>query len=548
MARFKSMRSSKKFLAAALLGTLALGGVGVGVARAWEATTTNAGLTEAAALGSGLHVRLQDAWGLELGLYAPLTVPKATSKALFERLALLEPSEGYVPDARGRQSALAWLVAGSVLEEVPGARGRHHFYDPVHKTGLTGRGAGGLGGSLGRKLAGGAKDFQTRGTAAPEWIFAAENELGMVRFLKAQEAAIAAGTPAEREQHLAYALLCAGAMAAVLEDVGAPSRARDDLSEHLSPLGGGSRDRGSRFERIAALTFGRVGVQPVDQPVVRTRARDFFSAKDGKGLADVTNLRWYSSGTLPGELKVAKAPAPGELPRRVKATQSFASPAPAGELDLGAATSPGGARLRDARGVCLADYRFEERTLTWSISDECAAEQVAVILPGVAAYAAGFLDFLFRGALVIDESGEVKVGQAALGAGTLRVFSEDAKGQRTPLGGALAVPGGAPGATLHTASAPSGARLVAVFRGKDAAGEELVAAGQQAPLAAPTPEPTPAPAPAPEPAAPAVEPAPPTPAPAPVTPPAKTPVPMPAPAKSPAPTPAPAAPGKPPAK
>ena len=62
----------KGMLSAALAAALALGGVGA--ARAWEATTTNAGLTEAAALGSALHTRLQDAWGLELGLYAPLTV------------------------------------------------------------------------------------------------------------------------------------------------------------------------------------------------------------------------------------------------------------------------------------------------------------------------------------------------------------------------------------------------------------------------------------------------------------------------------------------
>ena len=466
------MKRQHKIAAAGLLLTLV--GAGVGVARAWEATTTNAGLTEAAALGSHLHERLQSAWGIDLGLYGPLTVTKASAPALFERLALLEPSEGYVPDARGRQSALAWLVAGSVIEEVPGDRGRHHFYDPVHKTGLTGKGANA--GGFFRRLTGPANDLQTRGTAAPDWIVAKDNDLGMARFLTEQEQAIVAATPAEREQHLAYALLCAGAMSAVLEDVGSPSRARDDLQEHLSPLGGGANDRGSRFERVAALAFGRVGVSLGGAPVERAKAREFFTAADGKGLADLTSAHWYSSGTLPAPLLVAKQPKPGELVKRVAVTQRFAQPAPTGELDLAGAAS-GGAQIHDKNGVCLADYRFDEHTLSWWISDECAAEQAGEILPRVAAYAAGFLDYLFRGALVVDAGGEIKVGNVALGAGTLRVFAEDAAGKRTPIGAAVNVAGGAAGATLHTA-AGGGGRIVAVFRGKDAAGEDVVAAGR----------------------------------------------------------------------
>jgi hypothetical protein len=469
------MKRSSKW-AAALDAVLAARGAGVGVARAWEATTTNAGLTEAAALGSHLHARLADSWGLELGLYAPLTVPRASAPTLFQRLALLEPSEGYVPDARGRQSALAWLVAGSVIEEVPGERGRHHFYDPVHKTGLTGKGANA--GGFFRRLSGTAQSLQTTGVAAPDWIASKDNDLGMARFLTEQEAAVAAATPAEREEHLAYALLCAGAMSAVLEDVGSPSRARDDLGEHLSPLGGGSSDRGSRFERVAALAYGRVGVTPAGNQVARTKARDFFTSADGKGLADVTNAHWYSSGTLPSSLLVPKAPKPGELAKRAAVTQRFPLPAPEGELDL-AGAAHGGAQLHDKNGVCLADYRFEEQTLSWWISDECAADQAGAILPNVAAYAAGFLDFLFRGELVVDEGGVVKVGNVALGAGTLTAFAEDASGKRSPVaGGAVKVAGGAAGATLSTVAAAAGGKLIVVFRGKDAAGEDLVAAGR----------------------------------------------------------------------
>ncbi len=435
-----------KCILAAALGALTL--AGLGVARAWEATSTNAGLTEAAALGSHLHARLQESWGLELGLYAPLTVPKAGAAALFERLALLEPSEGYVPDARGRQSALAWLVAGAVIEEVPGSRGRQHFFDPVHKTGLTGKGGHDVGSFVERRFGAAARDFRASGSAAPDWVVAKENNLGLTRLLLEQQGAVTASTPAEREQHLAYALLCAGAMSAVLEDVGSPSRARDDVAEHLSPLGGGAGDRGSRFERLAALTFGRVGIAPSRTPVTRARLRDFFTAADGLGLADVTNKHWYSAGTLPAALTITKAPAPGELARRLVATQRFALPAPTGELNLARAAS-GGAQLRDTNGVCLADYRFEDNRLAWAISDGCAAEQIAAILPGVAAYAAGFLDYLFRGTLVVTADGGIRVGAVALGAGTVQVMAEDATGQRTPVGAPVSVTGGAPGAPLH---------------------------------------------------------------------------------------------------
>lgn len=463
---------TRRILLAAVLAALL-----TAPAAGWEASSTHAGVTEAAALGSGLHAALGTAHGRELGLYEPLTVKRETAAALYEKLALLEPSEGYVPDARGRQPALAWLVAGAVIEDLPALRARHHFLDPVHDTGLTkGRGKG-LVARLYAALS--RAHVPDGGMPAADWIFSPDNDLGMKRFWKELEASASAETREARDAHLAYALLCAGAMTHVLEDVGSPSRARDDWAEHMSELGAGPSDRGSRFERLAALAYGRLGVAQPTTPVAREKARDYFTAADGKGLADVTAARWYSSGTLPAPLLVAKRPRPGELPERVaKAQRRFPSPRPQGELDLRAAAVAGVA-LRDAHGVCLANYRFEDETLSWYISDECAAEQLAAILPEVAAYAAGFLEFLFRGSLTVSPRGEVSTGAVALGKGTLRGYAEDASGNRRAVGEAWAIDAAGAEAALAEIEVPDDAvRVIAVFRGVDANGEELVAVGE----------------------------------------------------------------------
>src|SRR5205823_5421296 len=55
--------------------------------------------------------------------------------ALIADLKLLSPTHGSVPDARGRQTALAWLAAGAALADIPASHGANHFFDPT-----TGRG------------------------------------------------------------------------------------------------------------------------------------------------------------------------------------------------------------------------------------------------------------------------------------------------------------------------------------------------------------------------------------------------------------------------
>jgi hypothetical protein len=442
---------------------------------AWEGDTA-AGIVEQAAAGAKLHERLARVHGRALGGYDLLAVTPTAAPELHEKLALLPPASALTPDKRGRLQAQAWLSAGAVLEGMPVARMRHHFYDPVKKQGLSGKEVSSL-----TKLTVGKAPALGKGQPAPEWLVSADNDLGLPRFWKELELSATARTPSARDRHLAFALLGAGAMTALVADAGVPSRVRLDAAAHLDALGAAPDDRGSRFERIAGLAFGRLGV-PKGNPVRRERAKDFITAEDKKGLADVTYRRWYSSGTLPRSVDAPPGrPIRAErklLADQVAGTQPIAEPRPR-ELDLDAARTATGGRLLDSTGTCLAAYHIDnERNLVWSIPDECALDQLRTILPLSVGYATGFLEWLFRGELVVDAAGDrVTVRpRATLGAGKMRLFVDDAAGLRKEIGAADSTDGGA---SLDAPGA-SGGRVTAVFVGVDVRGEPVVAIGTQA--------------------------------------------------------------------
>jgi hypothetical protein len=149
-----------------------------------------------------------------------------------------------------------------------------------------------------------------------------------------------------------------------------------------------------------------------------------------------------------------------------------------------AASRDEGSVLRDARGTCLARYRVEHGVVSFGLDDQCMLEQVDAILPEVAAYEAGLLDFLLRGELQITLGGELVVTGKGLGAGTVELYVEDERGVRTKLtsaataGTAAAAGAAAADAELLRVAAPgAGTRVVALYRGVDASGEPLIAVG-----------------------------------------------------------------------
>ncbi len=436
--------------------------------RAWEPSTTHAGLTEQAALASRLHKRLVSL-GFSGGLFEPLTIPPADAPKLIEALKLLSPTHGAVPDARGRQVALGWLAAGAALADVPSSHGANHFYDPLTKRGWSAPDRS-LVNSVSDKLreAVGRAGLPDKGIPAPDWVIHKDNPFNLDAFYTQYAKAVSAATPGERSRHMAAALVAAGAILHVLGDMGSPSRVRGDTAAHLEPLGAGPDDLGSRFERIAALAYGRLGVPPPSRIVTRTRLRDFFTTADGKGLADLIARSYFSPNTLPEPTRI-NGKAPPKVVRPEPAIGSIKS------LQLMAASREDGAIYRDKADTCLARYRVERGLLEWSLDDECLLEQVTAILPEVSAYETGLLEFLLRGELTIQLGDQVVVTGTGLGPGTVEVLAEDGRGVRTKLIGTATKPGQT---ELARVAAPAAtARIVAVYHGVDAQGEPIVAVG-----------------------------------------------------------------------
>lgn len=435
-------------------------------AHAWEAQTTHAGLAEQAALSSRLHKRLVSL-GFAGGLFEPLTIPPADAPALIQNLKLLSPTHGAVPDARGRQTALAWIAAGASLADVPARHAANHFYDPATKKGWEHPDRGvfkGLSDTFREAI--GRASLPARGMPAPDWITAKDNPFSIGAFHDQYEKAVSAATPGERSRHMAAALVAAGAILHTLGDLGAPSRVRGDEAAHFEPLGGGPDDLGSRFERIAALAYGRLGVPAPSRVITRTRLHDFFSSSDGGGLADFVSRSFFSPNTLPAPTRVG-----GDTKPRVARPQ----PALPARLNLMAASREDGTTLRSPEGTCLARYKVEHGVVSFSLDDECMLEQLAVILPEVAAYETGLLEFLLRGELEIKAGPQIAVSGKELGAGKVDVLVEDERGVRKSLGSAQT--NGGSDVLIRVPSPGAGKRIVAVFRGTDRAGEPIVAVG-----------------------------------------------------------------------
>lgn len=426
-------------------------------ASAYEASTTHAGITENAAYASRLSRILSETLGLSLGLYEPLKLPftGAWGERLGDALVKLDAAQGYAPGwgPAGLLPAVEWLIAGSVVEEVPAARAANHFFDPLTQRGVAQGGyLDGVGLRMDALKAGTAtvRDVMTgaafsgSGEASIKWMNSPLNDRGLACFLENRERAVSAPTRDARSAALAQALLCAGALLHLIEDAAEPALVRGDDRVEFGQLGG-------PYRRYVAENFGRLGIPKADgKPTTVAHLIDLISNQAATGLADRTAKRFFSSGTLPG------SPSAG-----ARATQVKASPARAGYISA------------DGLAHLARWQRNRANEVIWTLDDNCYADYAAVLIPEATLAALSAIEHLFRGELRLRD-GNIVLGGIGLSRGRLTIFTEDAAGTRTPAGQHNLENIRAGETLLDAATLPAGKRVAAVLSGVDENNEPIV--------------------------------------------------------------------------
>jgi hypothetical protein len=420
-------------LLALVLGT-------TGPALAWDPATTHAGLTERALSASKFHATLAQQLGRPLGGFEPLRLSASVldadvARTLKARLGQLDPAGGFQL-GEGSASAIAWVEAGAVLAKTPPERGRHHFLEPGKRQGLDdGPGLSGElhatrltldDGATVRDAATGMA-FALEGMSALDWLWSPRNDLGLAAFLDHWERAASAAQAIDRETALVRGLLALGGSLAILEDMGQPAFVRNDFrGEFLS------ESTGSALERFVADRYGAVALPPASVPVARPDIESYFVAADGKGLAQRTQERFFSAGTLPADAPYAPEQAAAELVRWVNQSLPFPAPAVAG-LDVRQA---GITRYVQSDGVRVLAYRRDGERIHFFLDRAVHGDCARRWLPEIEGYAAGLINHLLRVQLELSVA-EQKVSIVASGlsghaeAGMkLHVLAEDADGGR----------------------------------------------------------------------------------------------------------------------
>ncbi len=494
--RRRSRRSARgRAMAARLLRAMAAGfcfvvlGLLAKVDRAyaWDPATTHAGLTQRAALASTLHRTLAKKLGKPLGLFEPLQMhvrflSAEEQRGVTVRLESLDPEGGYRPDPDGTQSALAWLTAGAVLAQIPAELGRHHFLEPAtglglddapgmegqtHALRLAFDGVGSL-----RGLFTGST-FDLRGRSALQWAFAPDNQLGWPAFADALQRSVVAGDPDEREFALARALVALGGVAAVLENMGEPAHVRNDFrGTFFKSLGPSPWETGPRFQAFVAQAYGRTGIPAPGKAVARPTLASFFMAPDGQGLAQRTQRRFFSDGTVPPDLTIDAQTTPAQVRQRANEGLVFSKPG-LPRLDLGTAGRRQYVRIEGRRVLA---YERNQTQVVFGLDEAVHADSAKALLPEIGAYVAGFFEASLRGGVTAVRDGDrVQVKIEGL-RGTLRGAKvqvvADVRGQRRALG--LATPWTDAGFTIDGAGALK--KIGVVVQGEDDGGPFIAAA------------------------------------------------------------------------
>jgi hypothetical protein len=479
-------------------------------ALAYDPATTHAGLTERAVVASTLHLVLARRLGRPLGLFEPIALraallPLDEGRLLLARLRALDPAGGYRPGDDGLSSALGWIVAGSVVAWTPAEREQNSFVDPIRGSGLAeGGGMGGLAQSLRTLLDGEGlrswatgTSFNLTGAPSTAWLQESDNDVGLPSFYDQLELTVAGRDRDLRNTALARTLLALGGVVAVLEDAGDPAHVRNDFRGAFLRSGGtGPFDRSSAFERYVADAYGIAGVPAAGRPISRRNAIAYLTDADRQGLADRTQRRFFSDGTLPEDGVVERDTTPQQIVEAARGSLVYGLPGlPRLELQAMGRKQYVYAEAdaeRQGKLVLTSDlprraparrvlaYERVPGRVRFFLDHGVYEDTARALLPEVGAYAAGLIDHLLRGEVAFKLAGgvaELRVtgARGATRNGKLRVFAEDKAGARRQIGSWPAE------AAMQAVSVPvpAGTRLIAaVLRAEDDAGV-LVAVGEQ---------------------------------------------------------------------
>ncbi|MFV8756035.1 hypothetical protein ACNOYE_36245 [Nannocystaceae bacterium ST9] len=341
------MKSLPRLLRLLCLPVIGLGLVfAPGSARAWDPSTTHQGMLEAGATRSALQVRWMDASELERGLFSDLRVDPdrlAPDERRVLELAMhvahadvgARPlgGPGSCPSADSppstqlfcvdqdlwEQPALGWLKLGMVAEVTPVARQVHHFLDRETPTSptwsdpelpastLRQRQARANGEPLAGVLT--STNFAGQSSSAIAWFEDTRDPLAPTQTFAHLELASTATSRAERDHHLALALIGVGALLHVVQDLGVPAHARGDATAFFSPLSPALGDRGLPLQEFVRFEYGRrdlpgVGkgiptTPPTGIPLSSTLIGHVLGDADYEGLATQASQRYFSESSLP---------------------------------------------------------------------------------------------------------------------------------------------------------------------------------------------------------------------------------------------------------
>jgi hypothetical protein len=231
--------------------------------------------------------------------------------------------------------------------------------------------------------------------------------------------------------------------------------------------------------------YGVGGIPSPPAAIGRPTVRAFFTAPDGQGLADRTQRRFFSEGTLPSDGVVEYETTAADLVREARRSLTYALPT-LSHLDLRTMGVRRYVMVNDGDGAAprrLLAYERVPGRVRFFLDGRVHADTARVLLPEVAGYAAGLINHLFRAEVKLSRDGElvratVVAPAGHITGGPLRLYAEDGAGRRREL---ASFPAGAAGAPEGVSVAvPKDARRIgAVQRGRDDAGP-VVAIGELA--------------------------------------------------------------------